>query len=190
MDYGIDDSDPFGVGALFLSQSMAHKFDCRDQVETLLRDLLALPVPQLPDTEIQEILAPIDALLDRIEPEPALVELVHALLELGAGTPPRTAVSEQLYRAVMWTMMRHDKKSITPEVLSILRAATPGAPSQAPDWPRQEFFSTVLVLIYLGGPEARQELVELLDAARDLAYHDLAHVLEWYLDHYHRVPAR
>lgn len=190
MEYGIDDSDPFGVAALFLSRSMAHRFDCEDEVEQVLSSLLELPVPVLPDLDIDDVVAPIDALLTRLENAPALVELVHELLRLGAHTPPRTDVSEQLYRAVVWTMMRYDPPSVTSEVLEILRTATPGARYQASDWPRHEFFSTVLVLVYLGGPAARAELNELLAAARDLAYHDLAPVLEWYLDHHHAIPQR
>lgn len=190
MDHGIDETDPFGVGALFVSQAMAHRFDCESDVESLLEDLLALDTPKLPDVAATDVVGPIDRLLDRIEEAPVLLELVHALLKLGAETPPRSEVSQQLYRAVMWTMMRHDPERLTPEVLEILRLATPGARFQATDWPRHEFFSTVLVLIYLGGTEARSEMNELLEAAKDLDYHDLAPVLEWYLDHRHAVPSR
>jgi len=190
VEYGIEDSDPFGVGALFLSRSMAHRFDCSDDVEQLLGALLDLPIPVMPDLDIDDVVTPIDALLARLEEAPALVELVGELLRLGAHTPPRTEVSEQLYRSVMWTMMRYDPGSVTHAVLDILRTATPGARYHASDWPRHEFFSTVLVLVYLGGPTARTELNELLAAARDLAYHDLAPVLEWYLDHHHVIPPR
>lgn len=190
VDFGIDDSDPFGVGALFVSQSMAHRFNCEREVSALLAELLALETPQLPCLDASSVLAPIDELLDRIELEPALVDLVHALLRLGVHTPPRTAVSERLFRAVLWVMMRHDPDGVTPEVLELLRASTPGARYQAPDWPRHEFFSTVVLLVYLGDADARRELGELLAAARDLAYHDLAPVLEWYLDHHHTIPTR
>lgn len=178
------------MGALFISQSMAHRFDCDEEVRGLLGELLALEIPLLPDADVVAVLDPIDALLDRIEAAPALLELVGALLRHGANIPPTTAVSERLYRAVLWTMMRHDPERVTPEALAMLRAATPGARFQARDWPRHEFFSTVVVLVYLGGAEARRELDELLQAARDLDYHDLAPVLEWYLDHRHTVPGR
>ena len=190
MDYGIDDSDPFGVGALFLAQSLAHRFDCEREVAEVLLGLLALEIPLLPDADVARVVEPIDALLDRIESAPALVELVHALLRLGIDTPPRTDVSERLFRSVLWTMLRHDRDGVTPDVLALLRASTPGARFQAPDWPRHEFFSTIVALVYLGGPDARAELDELVAAARDLDYHDLTPVLEWYLDHEHVAPAR
>jgi hypothetical protein len=190
MDFGIDDSDPFGVGALFLGQSMAHKFDCVEPVHGLFCDLLAIETPHLPSIPVGDAVAPVDELLDRIELEPALVELVHALLRLGAGTPPTTAVPERLYRSVLWTAMRHDPAATTPEVLQILRDATPGARPRSDRWPPHEFFAAVMVLVYLGGEAARTELTELLEAARDLGHHDLAPILEWYLDHRHSAPAR
>jgi hypothetical protein len=190
VDYGIDDSDPFGVGALFLAQSVAHKFTCEPEVRELLSDLLSLEIPLLPDADVVAVVEPIDAVVDRIEHDPVLVELTHALLRLGTHTPARTAVSERLFRSVLWTMLRHDRDGVTPDVLALLRASTPGARFQAPDWPRHEFFSTVVALVYLGGADARAELDELVVAARDLDYHDLAPVLEWYLDHEHIAPAR
>lgn len=190
VDFGIDQSDPFGVGALFLAQSMAHRFDCEDQVRFLLRDLLELVTPRLPNEDSATAMRPIDELLDRVEAEPGSLELIEALLDLGTNTPPRTPVSEQLYRSVMWTAMRNDPAIRTPHLLEIVRAATPGARLQDREWPRHEFFSTVLVLVYLGGQGPRIELTELLEAARDLGYHDLAPVLEWYLDHDHDIPAR
>lgn len=190
MDFGIDESDPYGVGALFLAQSLAHKYECEAEVAELLDELLELEIPLLPNADVVAIVAPIDALLDRIEGAPMLIELVHALLRLGIHTPPRTDISERLFRSVLWTMLRNDRDGVTPDVLELLRASTPGARFQAPDWPRHEFFSTVVSLVYLGGPGARAELDELLDAARDLDYHDLAPVLEWYLDHEHAAPNR
>ncbi len=190
MDYGIDSSDPFGVGALFLGQSMANKFGCHDQVAQLFANLVLIETTQLPNEPIDSVLTPIDQLLDEIEPEPGLLELVDALLRLGAHTPPRTDQAERLYRTAMWMMMRHDPPGTTPEVLQIMRDSTPGARLGASEWPRHEFFAAVLVLVYLGGSEARQELTDLLRAAQDLGYHDLAPVLEWYLDHPHSAPAR
>ncbi|MDH3679753.1 MAG: hypothetical protein OEV40_07370 [Acidimicrobiia bacterium] len=185
-----DPTDPYGAAVLFLSQSLAHKFHCQEQVDQLLDALLQLDPPQLPDARLDDVLVPIDALLDRIEADDPLIELVGALLRLGSHTQPTTARSQRLYRAVLWTALRHDPDRNTARVISMLQGATPGARFQASDWPRHEFFAIVLVLIYLGGPEARRELVELQAAARDLGYHDLAPILAWYLDHRHRVPAR
>lgn len=190
VDFGIDSSDPFGVGALFLGQSMANKFNCHHQVERLFSRLFAIDTPQLPNEPIGSVLIPIDGLLDDIEPEPGLLELVEALLRLGSHTPPRTGQAQRLYRAVLWIMMRHDPVRITPEALQIMRDSTPGARSRATEWPGHEFFAAVLVLVYLGGAEARRELTDLLQAAQDLGYHDLAPVLAWYLDHPHSAPAR
>ena len=190
MDHGIDESDPFGVGTLFLAQSVAHRFGCEPDVDELLAGLLALEIPLLPDADVVAVVGPIDALLDRIEANPVLVELVHALLRLGTHTPARTAVSERLFRSVLWTMLRHDRDGVTPDVLDLLRASTPGSRFQPSDWPRHEFFSTVVALVYLGGPDARAELDELVAAARELDYHDLTPVLEWYLDHEHIAPSR
>jgi hypothetical protein len=190
MDFGIDESDPFGVGALFLCQSMAHRFNCADLVEELLTDLLAVDTPQLPDVPAEMALAPVDDLLDRLEQEPALIELVGALLRFGVGNPPTTEVSERLYRAVLWIMLRHDRATAMPEVLQILRDGTPGGRIGATQWPGHEFFAAVTLLLYLGDADGRRELHELLEAARDLDHHDLAPVLEWYLDHHHSAPAR
>jgi hypothetical protein len=91
---------------------------------------------------------------------------------------------------VLWLMMRHDGARTTPEVVRMLREATPGTGPRRSPWPRHEFFATLLVLVYLGGPEVRDELTELLAAAEELGYHDLAPVLAWYLDHPHSAPAR
>lgn len=190
MDHGIDDTDPFGVGALFIAQSLAHRFGGAAQVDEFLAALLELEVPLLPDADVATVVEPIDALLNRFEGQELLVELLNALLRFGTHTPPRTAVSERLFRSVLWTVLRHDRDGNTPEVLELLRASTPGSRFQAPDWPRHEFFSTLVALVYLGGPDARAELDELVAAARDLHYHDLAPVLEWYLDHEHVAPTR
>lgn len=190
MDLGIDDSDPFGVAALFMAQSMAHRFDCEPQVSQLLADLLALPTPILPGENAAEVVEPIDRLLDWIEAEPGSLELVEALAELGVETPPNTPTSEQLYRSVMWTVMRRNPVVHTPTLLMALSNATPGARTKSTAWPRHEFFSAVLVLLYLGGDDGRRELVELTDAARDLGYHDLVPVLEFYLDHHHSPHPR
>ena len=187
MEHGIDRSDPFGMGALFVSQSMAHRFNCIADVDLLFGALLALEVPQAPNETLDEVLVPIDELLLRIKPNPALIELVRALVELGTTTPPSTPVAERLYRAVLWVMMRHDPHKTTPEVLRALREATPGG-LPATSWPSHEFFAIVVLLVYMGGPTARRELMELLGAARDLDYLALALVLEWYLDHDHSAP--
>jgi hypothetical protein len=190
MEFGIDEMDPFGVGALFLGQSMANHFGCEDAVRVLLAELIALDTPQLPTVPVDEAVGPVDDMLDRIEPQPGLVELVEALLFLGVDTPPTTDVSQRLYRAVVWTMMRHDPVRAMPQVLRTLRDSTPGARRHSGDWPPHEFFAAVIVLVYLGGPAARAELEELLAAARELRYDDLAPVLEWYLDHHHAAPSR
>jgi hypothetical protein len=190
VDFGLDCSDPFGVGALFLAEAMASRFDCQEQVQDLFADLLAIETPRLPNDPIEVVLAPIDNLLDHLEVEPAFLELVAAVLRLGCHSPPRTEQAEQLYRAAMWTMMRHDPAATTPIVLQIMREATPATKPLHPGWPRHEFFSSILVLLYLGGPQARHELMDLLAAARDLGYHDLAPVLDWYLDHSHSAPTR
>ncbi len=190
MDHGIDEGDPFGVGALFIAQSLAHRFGCGSEVDDLLVALLELEIPLLPDADVATVVEPIDALLDRVEGDPILVELLQALLRFAIHTPPRTPVSERLFRSVLWTVLRHDRNASTPDVLELLRASTPGSRFQAPDWPRHEFFSTVVALVYLGGPTARAELDELVAAARDLDYHDLAPILEWYLDHEHVAPTR
>ena len=137
-----------------------------------------------------EALAPIDAALDWIEPHPGLIELVEALVLLGRDRPPTTTIAQRLYRAVVWIMMRCDPDATTPLVLDVLRESTPGAGCHSGDWPGHEFFSSVLVLLYLGGDEARAEMEELLAAAQDLRYDDLAPVLAWYLDHHHTAPSR
>ncbi len=175
---------------MFMAQSMAHRFDCGPQVSRLLADLLALPTPILPGENTAEVVEPIDRLLDWIEVEPGSLELVEALAELGVETPPKTPTSETLYRSVMWTVMRRDPAVYTPTLLAALSNATPGAGPRSTEWPRHEFFSSVLVLLYLGGAEGRRELVELTDAARDLGYHDLVPVLEFYLDHHHAPQPR
>ena len=190
MEFGIDEMDPFGVGALFLGQSMAHHFGCDDAVRALFAELIALEVPQLPSVPAAEAVGPVDEVLDRIEPQPGLLELVEAVLLLGVDTPPTTAVSQRLFRAVAWTLMRHDPGTATPIVLRVLREATPGSRHHSRTWPRHEFFASLLVLVYLGGNEARSELEELLAVARELRYDDLAPVLEWYLDHHHAAPSR
>lgn len=176
------------MGVLFVSQSMAHRFNCGDDVDMLFDALLTLDIPQTPNEPLPHVLAPIDELLERIKPNPALIELIRALVELGTTTPPRTATAERLYRAVLWVMMRHDPLKTTPEVLTALHAATPGERLPATSWPSHEFFAIVVLLVYLGGHEARGELIELLRAARDLDYLALALVLEWYLDHGHSAP--
>ena len=188
VDHGLDRSDPFGVGALFVSQSMAHKFNCETEVDALLFDLLAIETPQLPSEPPHEVLGPIDQLLNWIEREPALLELVRALLQLGAETPPRTDRAQRLYRAVLWTMMRHDPETTTPEILKVMRNSTPGARLRARTWPPHEFFASVLLLVYFGGSDARRELTDLVVAAGELGYHALAPILEWYLDHHQSAP--
>ncbi len=190
MEYGIDSSDPFGVGALFLGTSLANKFGCRTEVDWLFSRLFEIETPQLPNESIDLVLAPIDRLLDEAEPSVWLLELIEALVRLGVHTPPTTPQAQHLFRVSLWITMRHDPHSASPVVLQILRDATPGARSGASQWPPHEFFSAVMVLVYLGGADARRELWELLAAARDLGYHDLAPVLEWYLDHQHSAPAR
>ncbi len=190
VEHGLDRSDAYAIGALFVGQSMAHKFNCEPEVETVLTALIDIETPQLPSDDPDEVLAPIDELLNWIEHEPALFELVRALLELGTETPPRTDVAQRLYRSVLWTMMRHDPAATTRDVLTMLRDATPGARYRSKTWPPHEFFACVLVLIYLGGPVARDELLELVAAARELGYHALVPILEWYLDHNHSVPSR
>ena len=190
MEHGLDQSDAYGAGALFVGQSMAHKFNCQADVDAVLSRLLTIETPQLPSEDSGRVLAPIDALLNWIEDEPALFELVRALFGLGVETPPRTETAERLYRAVVWVMMRHDPEATTDAVLAMLREATPGARFRRTSWPPHEFFACLVVLVYLGDPAARAELTELVEAARELGYHDLAPVLEWYLDHHHTVPAR
>jgi hypothetical protein len=190
VEYGIDSSDPFGVGALFLGQSLANKFECHDQVHRLYSRMLEIDTPRFPNEPIESVLTPIDRLLDEVEPEPGMIELVEALVRLGAHSPPRTAQAQRLYCTALWMTMRYDPVRATPEVLEIMRDATPGARPRPSDWPGHEFFSAVLVLVYLGGPGARRELTDLLQAAQDLGYHDLAPILEWYLDHPHSAPAR
>ena len=175
---------------MFLSQSMAHKFNCVEQVERLLGDLLAIETPRLPNLPVDAVLGPIDDLLDRLEREPALIELIRALLQLATTTSPTTAVSERLYRSVLWIMTRYDPEATLPDVLHILRQATPGARASSGRWPGHEFFAAVMVLVYLGGDGPRAELGELLEAARDLGHHDLAPVLEWHLDHRHSASSR
>ncbi len=169
---------------------MAHKFNCELEVDSLLATLVEIETPQLPNEAPDEVLAPIDELLNWIENEPALFELVRALLELGAETPARTDVAQRLYRSILWVMMRHDPVATTPHVLVMLGNATPGARYRSKTWPPHEFFACALVLIYLGGQVARGELRELVAAARDIGYHALVPILEWYLDHNHSVPYR
>lgn len=190
MEFGIDEMDPFGVGALFLGQSMASHFQCDAQVRALFAALIDLDTPQLPTIPVADALGPVDDVLDRIEPQPGLIELVEALFHLGVDKPPTTEVSQRLYRAVVWMMMRHDPGTATPVMSEVLRQSTPGARHHSGAWPRHEFFSSVMVLLYLGGAGARREMEELLAAARDLRYDDLAPVLEWYLDHHHAAPSR
>lgn len=190
MKHGIDDSDMYGVAALFLAQSLGHKFDCEESVEELMAELVAIETPLSPSEQIADVLAPIDELLDRIEGEAGPLELLEALSQLGANSPPSSAVAERLYRAVLWALMRYDPVSTTPTVISIMRDATPGGRVAAGSWPPHEFFAAALVLVYLGGAIARHELGDLLNAARDLDLPDLAFVLDWYLDHQHSVPAR
>lgn len=191
MEFGIDRTDPFGVAALFIAQTMANKFGCRAQVQELLAGLLDIDTPNLPNEPISAVLDPIDHLLDRIEPEPGLMELVEALLVLGTHTPPRSGgQAERLYRAVLWTMMRQDPAGTIPHVVQILHDTTPARGPAATVWPGHEFFAAALVLVYLGGADARRELTDLLHAAQDLGYHDLAPVLDWFLDHPHSVPSR
>ncbi|MFV0258402.1 MAG: hypothetical protein ACK5PP_08155 [Acidimicrobiales bacterium] len=190
MEFGIDEMDPYGVGALFLGQSMARQFHCGPEVRELFRDLTSLETPQLPTVPVAEALGPVDELLDRLEPSGWMIELVDALFRLGVDTQPVTAVSQRLYRAAQWLMMRHTPGTATAIVLQMLRDATPGARATGDAWPGHDFFASVVVLIYLGGNDARAEMEELLDAARDLRSDDLAPVLEWYLDHRHSAPSR
>lgn len=190
MKHGIDDTDMYGVAALFLAQSLGHKFDCEESVDQLMAELVAIDTPSSPSEAIGDVLAPIDQLLDRIEGQTGPLELLEALNQLGANSPPRSDVAERLYRSVMWTLMRHDPTTTTPTVISIMRDATPGGRISARSWPPHEFFATALLLLYLGGTVARHELGDLLAAARDLDVPDLAFVLEWYLDHQHSIPAR
>lgn len=190
MDHGIDESDPFGVAALFLAQSLGHKFNCEAEVQELFADLVTLDTPNSPSEPIEEVLAPIDAVLDRIEAEPGLIELVEAVVRLGANSPPRSEVGQRLFRSVLWIMARHDPDSATPVILQIMHDATPGGRIMGSSWPPHEFFAAALLLIYLGGGRARVEMADLVDAARDLDYPALAFVLEWYLDHHHSAPAR
>ncbi|MGF1597729.1 MAG: hypothetical protein ACFCVK_12495 [Acidimicrobiales bacterium] len=190
MEYGIDPADPFGVGALFVAQSMGHRFDCQPLVAFVMDALVDLPTPQLPNEPVTEVLRPVDRLLDRFEREPGALELVAALAELATTTPARTEVAERLHRAVLWVAARAELDGWRAQVLQLVRDTTPGARFQDRHWPRHGFFSAVVLLVYLGGPTVRRELTELLAAARDLNYDDLAPVLEWHLDHVHRVPAR
>lgn len=189
MKYGIDGSDPFGVGALFLGQSLANRFGCQEAVTRLFQRLLEIETPQFPNELLEDVIAPLDQLLSDIGPVPGMLELVEALFRLATHTPPRTDHAQRLYRAVLWTALRQDPAGVTPQVLQIMRDATPGAQLRAAEWPRHEFFAAVLALVYLGGSVARSELTDLLEAARDLGYHDLAPVLEWYLDHPYSAPA-
>lgn len=190
MDHGIDDNDPFGVAALFLGQSLGHKYNCADEIDALIADLVTLETPQSPAEPVATVLAPFDAVLDRIESVGGLLELVEALLRLGSNSPPRTEVSQRLYRSVQWIMMRHDPGRATPLIVEILRDATPGGRVMPSSWPPHEFFAAALLLVYLGNGEARRELLDLVDAARDLDLPALAFVLEWYLDHQHSAPSR
>ncbi|MEZ5409733.1 MAG: hypothetical protein R2761_17020 [Acidimicrobiales bacterium] len=169
---------------------MGDRFDCRPDVRQLLASLHAIDTPQLPNEPIDVVLAPIDQLLDQIEDTPVLIELVAAIVRLAHDVAPRTAPAEGLLRAAMWTMMRHDPVAATPELLELLRRATPATRPHVSSWPSAGFFAPLLVLVYLGGADARRELTDLLVAARELGYHDLAPVLDWYLDHTHTAPAR
>lgn len=182
MDFGIDTSDPFGVASSFLVQSMANQFTCHDQLLRLLNGMTGLETPLAPGDDSRAVLAQIDNLLALIEPEPGSIELVEALLRLGSEFPPQTPSAQRLFRSVLWVAMRHDPMAATPTVLQIMRDATPGARSPGSAWPGHDFFASVLVLACLGGPGARGELRELLRAAQDLGYHDLAPVIEWFLD--------
>ena len=190
MDFGLDNSDPFGLAASFLALSLANEFGNHRQLESLFARLQPLEVPRLPNEPLEPFLLPIDRLLDEIEPEPGLLELISALVRMGSHTPPASESAQRLYRALLWVLMRHDPVGSTPTVLQIMRDATPGARPGAAEWPGHEFFAAVLVLVHLGGVDARAELIELLRAAQDLGYHDLAPVLAWYLDHPNSAPAR
>lgn len=190
MHEGPHPADPFALGAAFLAEAMGDRFGCQDEVRQLLAALYQIETPQLPNEPIDVVLAPIDELLDWIEETPALLELVAAILRLAFEVSPRTSAAERLHRAAMWTMMRHDPTEATPQVLELLRRETPATRPQMSSWPSAGFFAPLLVLVYLGGAAARFELTELLMAARDLGYHDLAPVLDWYLDHSHIAPAR
>lgn len=190
VDHGLDRSDPFVAGALYLAEAVGERFACSAQVHELFDELLALEIPRLPSEPVEAVLVPIDRLLDQMEPEPALVELTGAVVRLACDIPPRSDQAERLHRSAMWAVMRLDPTSATTEVLELLRRSTPDSRPQAGEWPDACFFSCLLVLVYLGGAAARRELSELLAAARDLGYHDLAPVLDWYLDHSHTAPAR
>jgi len=188
VEHGLDPSDAFGAGVLFVAQSMAHRFNCQVEVDALLDGLIAIETPQLPGRVPHEVLRPIDQLLHDVSAEPALVELVRALLHLGVDTPPRSGSAQRLYRAVLWTMMRHDPAATTPEVLKIMRNSTPGARGRAAVWPPHEFFASALLVVYLGDEHARRELIDLAVAARELGYHALAPILDLFLDHRNAVP--
>ncbi len=190
MKFGIDDGDLFGVAGLFLAQSLSHRFDCEPEIDALLGELVSLDTPLSPSEPVAAVLGPIDDLLDRIEPATGPIELLEALLRLGTNSPPRTAVAQRLFRAVMWILMRHDPETTTPLVIAVMRDATPGGRVGASAWPPHEFFASALVLVYLGGVLARHELSDLLAAACDLDVPDLAFVLDWYLDHQYSIPAR
>ena len=87
----MDDADPYGVAALFLGQSVAHRYGRSVEVDRFLADLLDLEIPLLPGDDVEHVVGPIDQLVDRFEADPLLVELGWALLRLGVDTPPRTA---------------------------------------------------------------------------------------------------
>ena len=187
---GIDDRDPFGAGVKFVCQALGHRLSCQPWVNGVVAELLAVEVPLHPGLEIAEALGPVDRVLDRTDDEPLLLDLLLTIIRLAVDTPPLGERGAGVLRAAMWLAMRHDPDSALPEVIAVLRAATPGARRSAGAWPGPEFFASVTVLVYLGPRLARAELTELLAAARDLGYHDLAPVLEWHLDHSYSVPAR
>jgi len=184
----VESSDPYGAGVLFVSQSMAHKFNCHDLVDLLLEMLVETEVPALPNMPLEQAVAPVDHLIRQLDTHPVLFELVNALVEVAAISPPAAPNCQRLLRSAMWLALRVDQATGSASVLKVLESATPGASLRAEEWPRHEFFAAILALTYLGSGDAHGELTALLYAARDLGHHDLAPIVEWYLDYYHHTP--
>jgi len=190
MSHGIEPSDRFGASAIFVAQSMAQKYGPLPEIDRLLEMLVDTETPRGPDVPTDRALLNVDRLIDWVEYFPHLFDLIDSFLDLAVVGPPTHPVSQRLFRSVMWVSMRKSPGRALSKVLEIFRNATPGATFRADQWPPHEFFAALTVLVYLGGDNARWELQELLDAAKELGHHDLAPILDWYLDRPFEAPSR